>query len=122
MTDMTEEQAATANAQAIADFHENEAAAANLGPVSPMFAEGKWYEIDTASLDGEVQEAFNQYRVANDAMKSARKAMESWFVDLVAARVPSPLVARFSYRFDKVSVSPVKARIASSKSGGKITL
>ncbi len=121
MTDMTEEQAATANAQAIADFHENEAAE-SLGPTTPMFAEGKWYEIDTANLDGEVQEAFAQYRVANDAMKSARRDMEGMFETLVAARVPKTLVARFSYRFDKVSVSPVKARVASSKSGGKITL
>ncbi len=119
MTDMTEEQAKEANEQAVADY----IAAQTAEPAAdPMFVEGKWYEIDTSHLDGAVQDVFDLYQEANEVMKEARREMESMVAKLIAARIPATLVPRFSYRFDKVSVSPVPTRVASSKAGGIITI
>ncbi len=111
----------------IEEFLALEAAAAAedqaTGPThDPMFVQDKWYEIDTSTLDDEMTEAFGKYTGANGIMRDARKAMETMFAASVAARVPTGLVARFSYRFDKISFSPVVAKAKSTKSGGKITL
>ncbi len=86
-----------------------------------MFAQDQWHEIDTAKLKGELAKAFLAYTECNDAMKLQREILEEALTTSVAEHIPAHLVARFAYRWGKVSVSAVEPR-AATKGGGKIRL
>ncbi len=86
-----------------------------------MFTKDQWHEIDTAKLKGELAKAFLAYTECNEAMKLQREVLEEVLVASVAEHIPANLVARFAYRWGKVSVSAVDPR-EKAKGGGKIRL
>ncbi len=87
-----------------------------------LFKVEVWYELETDDFTGEAASAFAAYDEQNETLKLHREILHDVVAKGLADRIPEGLVAVFSHRYGKFSVSPEKPRTKSTKSGGKIKL